>query len=227
MAETQGIELKLENGNVIKAENAEEALKVAAKMIEDNSKYARETKAALDTVQSQFQTVQIQLDEMRRPKETNGNGFNKDEYYRLLSNDPLAAQTYMDRIRFGVDDPVGFISSLSEKITKFEGQSLGAGFAAAHPEFPNDDDSAKTMTQRVQQLVSSGHPADFNTMELAWHQLVTEEKLKPIQTQDEREEAPPSLRGAGGVIGDEELTKAEQMDTKQLEAFLRSKGVLK
>lgn len=229
MPETTGIELKLENGNVIKADNAEEALKIAAKMIEDNSKAYRETKASLDTLQGEFGTVRTQLDEMRKPKDNGGGGFDKDKYYQLLSNDPLSAQNYLDGARFGVspDSVPQYFTGMYEKITKFEGQTLGAGFAAAHPDFPNDEESAQVMTERVKQLVASGHPADYNTMDMAWSQLVRDGKIKPIEKQDDQDDAPPSLRGSGGVIGDEEMSKFEQMDTKQMEAFLRSKGVLK
>ncbi len=229
MPETQGIELKLENGNVIKAENAEEALKVAAKMIEDNSKAYRETKASLDTLQNQYQTVQQQIESLK-PKPEPVNGFDKDKYYQLLHDDPIRAQNYLDSQRFGVQNPdevPGFFTEMHQKISALDGQTLAAGFVNSHPEFPNDNETAKTLTARVVELRNQGHPTDLSTMEMAYRALVDEGKIKPVEMkEEEKEELPPSLGGSGSVISASEMAKVEAMSDKELQAYLKSKGML-
>ena len=225
---TPGIELKLENGNVIKAENAEEALKVAAKMIEDNSKAYRETKASLDTMQNQFQSLQQQVEQQRRPP-ADDSKFNKDEYYKRLNDDPLDAQNYLDAFRFGISTPEDVprrFTEMYEKISVLDGQTLAASFTNSHPEFPSDAESAKALTDRIKVLQIQGHPTDMHTMDIAWSQLVGEGKVKPLEAQPENEELPPSPGGTGAVISQSELQKVEQMDTKSLEAYLKSKGML-
>jgi hypothetical protein len=56
---------------------------------------------------------------------------------------------------------------------------------------------------------------------------VTEDKLKPMELEETHEEPPPpSPGGAGGVIPDAELQKVEKMTDAELQAYLRSKGML-
>jgi len=224
--QSQEIELKLANGNVIKAPNAEEALKIAAKMIEDNSAAYRETKASLDGMQSQYQTMQQQIEALR-PKETS-TGFDKDKYYQLLHDDPLKAADYQDSYRFGVDNPREYLANLSQKVEILDSQTLAAGFVNQHPEFPQDADSAKAITDRMVALKNQGFPVVQSTMDLAWMQLQNEGKLKPLDLENQQqEELNPSLGGTGsGAIAASEVQKAEQMSTKELEAYLKSKGML-
>ena len=229
MAEqAKGIELKLENGNVIKAENADEALKVAAKMIEDNSKAYRETKASLDQMQAQMGTLQAQI-EAAKPREVPANGFDKERYYKLLSDDPVTANDYWFEHRFGrkPEDVAQDFQQLDQRITAFEGQSLAAGFVNQHPEFPQDADSAITFTERMSILTREGHPANLNTMELAWAQLTKEGRIKPLEEEkDDREQLPPSLGGTNSSMSPSELQKVETMSDKELAALLKSKGML-
>jgi hypothetical protein len=227
---TTGIELKLENGNIIKAENSDEALKIAAKMIEDNSKAYRETKSKLDDMATQMATLQQRVD--TPPPAANTNGFSKDRYYQLLNEDPLNAQNYVDAYRFGINDPQqvpGFFTNMYQSVTNLEQQALASVFLMRHPEFPQDDEPSKQFTQRFSQLVNGGHPPTVDTMELTWKQLTESGAVKPLEIQEEEQEfLPPSMGGGGGAaISDSEAARADQMSDKDLEALLRSKGLLK
>jgi len=168
--EKAGIEIKLDNGMVIKGDNAEEALKNAAKIIEDNSKAYRDTKASLDELQGRFDTFQQQQVQVRREEATNGNGFNKDRYYQLLHDDPLLAANYLDAARFQLDRPEDVpaaFQGMQNKISQFDAQILAAGFANSHPDFPDDATTARELTGRVKQLQSEGYPTTVNTMHMA------------------------------------------------------------
>ena len=221
-----GIELKLDNGMVIKGENAEEALKSAAKIIEDNVKYSRETKAQLEQLQQQFNTVQQQV-QAQKPKPESSNGFAKDKYYQLLNEDPLEAQNYLDAYRFGISDPDQVpqrFNQMYEKISQLDGANLAASFANAHPEFPSDTESANKLTERVRILNGMGHPADVHTLDLAWQQLLTEGTVKALEKEQEPEELPPSLGGGGYTMA--EAQKAENMSDRELMALLKAKDML-
>jgi hypothetical protein len=222
-----GIELKLENGMVIKGDNAEEALKSAAKIIEDNVKSYRETKAELDRLSAQFQEFQSRPP--APPPKTEASNF-KERYYQLLNEDPIEAQNYLDSVRFGIQKPSDVparFNEMYERISVLDGQTLAASFVNAHPEFPSDNEAAQVLTGRVRDLQRQGHPTDLHTMEMAWNQVVNEGKARPLEQRVEQsEELPPSPGGTGSAMSDAELRKAENLSDKELMALLKSKGML-
>ena len=229
--EKAGIEIKLDNGMVIKGDNAEEVLKNAAKIIEDNSKAYRDTKASLDELQGRFDTFQQQQVQVRREEATNGNGFNKDRYYQLLHDDPLLAANYLDAARFQLDRPEDVpaaFQGMQNKISQFDAQILAAGFANSHPDFPDDATTARELTGRVKQLQSEGYPTTVNTMHMAWEQLKGEGRVKPlVQEEQVQEELPPSLGGSGSSMSPAEMAKADNMSDAELFKYLQSKGMFK
>ena len=99
-----GIELKLADGSVIKAENVEEALKIAAKMKEDTSAALKEEKQQREQLQARLDAIEAQAREAAKPKPIEGQ-FNNDRYFKLLNEDPVAAANYIDSHRFGIADP--------------------------------------------------------------------------------------------------------------------------
>jgi hypothetical protein len=222
-----GIELKLENGMVIKGENAEEALKSAAKIIEDNVKSYRETKAQLDQLNSQFQEFQSRAAQPPPPPIQPG-GFDKDRYYKLLNEDPVTANDYWFEHRTGrkIEEVMGDFQGIQAKVDEFRGSMLAATFTNTHPDFPSDTESAQKLTSRIKELQQMGHPTDVHSMDLAYTQLINEGKLKPMVQEEIQEELPPSLGGAGSVMSDAEMRKAEQLSDKELAALLKSKGML-
>jgi hypothetical protein len=221
---TNPIELKLENGMVIKGDNAEEALKSAAKIIEDNVRSYRETKAQLDTLQNQFQTFQQQQQKPPEPP----NGWSNEKYYQLLNQDAALAQDYWFEHRTGqkIGDVMDTFANIQAKVDEFRGSMLAANFANAHPDFPGDTETANTLTGRIRQLTGQGHPTDQHTMDMAWTQLLAEGKVKPLEAEQQQEELPPTPGGSGGYMSDAELRKAEQLPDKELYALLKSKGMV-
>lgn len=227
------IELTLKNGEVVKAANAEEALKTLAKMYEDTKDWAKgkidQTQADLEA--NKAETARLaQLVEQSRPR-TN-DGFDKDQYYRLLNEDPMKAQNYVDAYRFGIPDPdqvPKYFQNMNEKITQFDGMTLAGQFLQQHEEFPQGDaEAAKALRNEMEGLTNQGHPFSMETMEMAYRRSVTAGKIKPLEAAAQQDdELPPSLGGSGSVVSDTEVAKAEQMNDADLEKFLREKGVLK
>lgn len=229
MPDSTGIELKLENGMVIKGDNAEEALKNAAKIIEDNVKSYRETKAQLDQLSTQFNEFQQRQAQPPPKPQQSTDGFNNDKYFQLLNQDPVAANDYWFEHRFGQkpEQVAADFRGVQEKISVLDGQSLAAAFTNMHPDFPSDNESAQALTGRIKELQRMGHPTDLHTMDLAWNQLVNEGKLKPMeQTPEPQESLPPSMMGVGGMTSGVDMNKIDQMSDKDLYALLKSKGML-
>lgn len=231
VAEQKPVELTLGDGTVVKGANMDEAFKNLAKMKEDTAAALKAAREEADRFRQESEQYGSELQRYKNPPPKDGE-FNKNEYYRLLNEDPLEAQNYLDRQRFGTEDPVGAFNQMQEKVQAMYQQSLTAQFWAAHPEFPGGKDAARQMTQRVQEMTNNGHPLSGETMEMAYNQLVREEVIKPVERKAEPEERPnPSLSSGAGAITEEqmasEIRKIEQMSTDQMEAYLRSKGVLK
>lgn len=228
---TPAIELKLEDGTIIKAASTEEALKTAVKMYEDTKKWAKDeigkTNHSLEEQRAELQRIAAQ---QAKPA-SNGNGFNNESYYRMLNEDPIKAQNYLDSYRFGIKDPEdvpGYFQSMDRKITAFDQQMLAAQFVQQHEEFPQTADASKALTERVKELRDGGYPVTVDTMNLAWSQLTSEGKVKPIEKRaQEQEELPPSPGGGGQIIADSEIAKAEQLPDAELEKLLRAKGILR
>jgi hypothetical protein len=232
VAETQtGVELKLANGNVIKAATYEEALKVAVKMTEDTQ---AALKAERDTWKAEKEAMDTRLNEIAaqipKPKVESTNGFDSQRYWTLLNSDPIAAQNYLDSHRFGIDNPdavPGYFTHMNETISNVDQKMLAAEFIYMHEEFPaGDKKAAAIVTKQVQELVNAGHPANIDTMNLAWEKIVQSGDVKPLEVKtEEMEEANPSLGGSGGaeIIPDD---KFAAMSTREMEAYLKSQGRL-
>jgi hypothetical protein len=227
---TQGIELSLKDGTVIKASSVEEALKTAVKMYEDTKEWA---KGQIDDTRTQLEQVraeQQRLTEASRPKPQPGE-FNKDAYYKLLNEDPVNAQNYLDAYRFGLqrpDEVPQHFQRMEQRINSFEQQALAAAFLQQHDDFPQTADAAQTLTGRLEALYNQGYPATVDTLNMAWGQLTNEGRIKPIETRPEpEEELPVSPGGGSSDISTAEMNKFESMSTDQMEKYLREKGVLR
>lgn len=223
------IELTLKDGSVIKASSWEEAVKTAAKMKEDTAEALKQERAEREALRQQLEAMQSQIAQAQQPKAEPGS-FDKSKYFELLNNDPLMAQNYVDAYRFGLGDPSqvpAYFSNMANSISVVEGQMLAGQFLQRHDDFPQDPESARAVREQFQTLQRQGYPQTVETMDMAYQQLVTAGRIKPIEQPDEQPDMPnPSLSGSGSVINDTELAKAESMSNEELEKLLRSKGLL-
>jgi hypothetical protein len=230
-----GFEYKLADGSVVKAENVEEAFKNVAKMKEDTSAALREERAKREEMEARINTMQAEINQRPRPVERDENGFNKDHYFRLVGEDPISAQNYLDAARFGIGDPnqvPGYFQGTFQKVSNLEQSTLAATFVNSHPDFPGGNDNAQQLTKEVMRLQQAGHPVNMDTMDLAWRNCVENETIKPIEPPQEQEEPNPSLSGGGAGTLDAETTRVEadvmsgKMSMADFEKYLRSKGAL-
>lgn len=227
------IELTLGDGSVVKGANLQEAFDNLKTMKENTAAELRRQKDQGQTLQTQYETLQQEVERLKNPvKVDDGKSFNKDQYYRMLNDDPIAAQDYIDRYRWDMDPQQvrQQFQNMQQQVSELTQSQVAATFLAQHAEdFPPDVEAAKAMTQRVQELSMRGIPFNVDTMNYAYNQLVQEQKIKPVERQQQEEVAPnPTLNGAGRVSAEEsELRKAESMSDADLEKLLRSKGVLK
>ncbi len=253
MAETmeqKPVEITLGDGSKIVGKDMEEAIQNAVKRIEDRTKDLKtqqETVAKLtkdlDGYKQTEEERKAEADRLKaleqQKKDKKEGGLDKTEYYRLLNEDPIAAQNYLDSVRLGVSDPnqvPGIFTGMSQKINMIDQERVASTFWRNHPEFPQEMSAAKALDKRVGQLIQEGHPFSVRTFNMAYDELVGEESIKPMEIEDDKkkeddkkrkeEDRPnPSLTGAGGGGSDDaELRKFENMSMNDLEKIGREKG---
>jgi hypothetical protein len=230
---TPQFEYKFADGNVVKAENVEEAFKTVAKMKEDTSAALKAEREQREQLQAQM-TV-LQQDMARRNATVVQEGaFDKDRYYRLVGEDPLQAQNYIDAHRFGIGDPnmvPQYFQNIQSTVSNLEQQTLAASFINVHPDFPANNDNAQILTKEVVRLREAGHPVNMDTLDLAWRNCQNNDQIKPIEVADEPEEPNPSLGGGGSAAVEAETSRVEaevmsgKMSMDDFAKYLRSKGM--
>jgi len=227
-----GIELKLADGSVIKAENVEEALKIAAKMKEDTSAALKEEKQQREQLQARLDAIEAQAREAAKPKPIEGQ-FNNDRYFKLLNEDPVAAANYIDSHRFGIADPAevpATFQQMQRDVSVTRQEAMAAQFLQQHArDFPNTPEASKALRQQFEGLLSQGYPATVDSLNLAYSQVISDGRIKPLddKPEPERIEANPNLSGGGASgIDANEMQRVESMSDKELEAYMREKGIL-
>lgn len=226
-------EFKLADGSVVKAENIEEAFKTVAKMKEDTAAALKSERAERETLAGQVASLQAQVTQRNTPP-PDANAFNRDTYYKLVGDDPIMAQNYLDAYRYGIADPAQvpqYFQDTFATVNNLQQQTLAATFVNMHPEFPPSNETAEILTKEVIKLRQEGHPVNMNTMEIAYQNCVASEKIKPLEPEEEKEDPNPSPGGGGAGVLDAETTRIEadvasgKMSMADFEKFLASKGM--
>lgn len=226
-----GIELKLETGEVIKAPNAEEALKIAVKMAEDTKAAYHKQKETNEQLAAQQAALAAQVADLRKPPQSNS-GFDKQKYFQLLNDDPVMAQNYVDAHRFGISDPAGvpqYFQQMAQDISTTRQEALAAAFLNQHSQdFPATADAAKILRSQFESLIASGYPATLDTLNMAYSQAVDAGSITPLeQKETQRDEPNPALSGEGNRgVTEGEMAKVEKMSDAELAAYLKSKGMI-
>jgi hypothetical protein len=232
---TPGFEFKFADGNVVKAENVEEAFKTVAKMKEDTTAALKAERTHREEIEAQVNALRAEVAQRNQPPPPAEGQFNRDHYFRLVGEDPVAAANYLDAARYGIADPQqvpGYFQDTFQKVTRLEYSTLAADFTNAHPEFPGGLDNSQTLTKEVIRLHQAGHPVSMETMDLAWRNCVDNDQIKPLEPPQEPEEPNPSLGGSGAGTVDAEASRIEadlnsgKMSMTEFEKYLRSKGAL-
>jgi hypothetical protein len=233
---TTPFEFKLADGSVVKAENIEEAFKTVAKMKEDTSAALRTEREQREGLQQQMEALRAEVAQRTAPPRVSNGGFDRDHYYKLVGDDPMMAQNYLDAHRFGIQDPTQvpqYFQGLQSTVSNLEQQTLAATFINTHPDFPANNDNAKILTQEVIRLREAGHPIGMDTLDLAWRNCQSAETIKPVEPPDERDEPNPSMGGGGSSSMDAEASRIEadvisgKMSMGDFEKYLQSKGMLR
>lgn len=232
---TTGFEFKLADGSVVKAENIEEAFKTIVKMKEDTAAALKGEREQREQLAAQVSGLRTELQQKTAPP-ADTSGFQRDTYYKLVGEDPIMAQNYLDAFRFGVPDPAQvpqYFQEMSQTVTNLQQQTLAATFINVHPDFPAGDVvAADTLTKEVIRLRTEGHPVNMGTMDLAWRNCIAAESIKPVEEKEEQEDTNPSLGGDGSAGADAEAQRIEadvasgKMSMVDFEKYLRSKGML-
>lgn len=226
-------EMTLGDGTVVKGANMEEALKSLAKMKEDTAAAYKSEKQQREQLAAQVEELRTEVQKAKQPPVKVEDGkFSKERYYELLNQDPDAANSYWFESKFGTKPEalVQDYQATTQRVNNLVQQSVTASFIAQHAEdFPQTPEAAKAMRQKVEDLTGRGWDFSVDTLNYAYQNLVESKAITPLEKKkdDEEEVRPnPSLSGSSGQLSDTELARAEKMSDKELEALLRSKGML-
>jgi len=225
------IELTLKTGEVIKAPSYEEALKIAVGMAENTKDVYKEEKAKREALEARVAS----MEQAARPKPVAQEGqFDNDKYYRLLNESPVSAANYVDSFRFGIPDPnevPRVFQTIQRDVSVTRQESMAAQFMQQHSkDFPANPESASALRKQTESLMAQGHPMSVDLLNLAYMQAVESGQIKPLEEKSAqtREEPNPSLSGGGaaGIVDVAEEQKVASMSDKELEGYLRQKGML-
>lgn len=232
MADEMFVELGDGSKIVVKDGNYEEAFKEAVKMADNKAQYISGLNTKINTLETDRNQLVQKVNELSAPppKKVESGAFDPAEYYKLLNVDPDAANSYWFEKKFGQrpEDVSQNFQQVAQKVGDFEQRLVAADFVQQHPDFPQEAAAATLLRQRTQELLQEGHPFNTRTLAMAYDDLVSTEKIKPVkvETQKTEEEKPnPSLHGTSQQAESDELAKFERMTTAEQEAYLRAKGM--
>jgi hypothetical protein len=209
----EGYEFKTATGQVYKGKTKDE---VIAQMIKAQENATIHIKQQHDRLKD-FEARAIQAP-VAAP--VNG-GFQKAEYFKLLEEDPLKAQDYLDSYR-------PMVSRVLSTVDKMEYGFQAQEFLRAVPDYEDLPENADRIRTR---LAAEQKPLTADNMRLAYYSLLGEGVIKKnaqAAEQNPGPRVPPVLGGAGAgptdEIGNIESETAN-MDDKQFAEYLRKKGV--
>lgn len=110
-----------------------------------------------------------------------------DEFAKRLKENPAEAFNYVDKFRYGVDNPAQILREIWQK-QQVQEQTLAAyQFRDDHPEFVRTPENAQTLMQLVQQ---NGLPFTYDGLELAYSVGKERGLLKTQDQQNQRSTTP-------------------------------------
>lgn len=218
--EPEEYEIRLDTGEVFKGKDKDEVLQKLAKAKADAT-------AAIRDRERQIR----ELKELKsQPKAEVGSEFNKDEYYNLFAQDPMAAFDYAMSYKLGVPpEDVGPALRYAYTTTQVvNAQMENAAFRMKYPDAPLGDEFANIMVERMNEL---GRDWTAQNLGATYLELVHEGKIKPEKKSKESDNTPPAVIPSLGSTSsrsaeDDEMSKVEGMSTAELEKYLRAKGML-
>lgn len=151
-------------------------------------------------------------------------GFDRDTYFALLGEDPVAAANYIDQVRYNHANPVGAISEAVNSALAQRESAVANEFLQSQSDFPaGNTEAAEAMRQKVSDLVSQGMPFNRDTMDFAYFSLLKSGQIEPESQRSERatNQEPTEADIAA------EIAKAEQMSDKDLKALLDKNGMFR
>jgi hypothetical protein len=213
------IEYKATDGTIYEAETQEELFKKVTAALEN-------TKAAVKDRERQVHELKqpkTVVEESKEPKT-----FDRDHYFTLMESDPVKAAKYMDKHRFGVDNPEELFQSMTVEQKKQQLVDETARFYNT----PAGKAFAKVETPELGQLLVShvreqDLPITANNLRAAYYELWESEKIPaPVDTtvSEKKRVMPPTVHGTRND-NTEDAPDFSRMSRTELAAYLRKQGL--
>jgi hypothetical protein len=207
------IEVKLATGQVYKGKDYAEVV--------DKLKAAQEhASIAIRDREAQLKQLREQLSTMPQPtSQPASDKFDKAHYYKLLEDNPIEAQDYIDGYRPNAKQAY-------ETVTRVNRMMEVNQFLQMAKDYPNTDENAQLLEAKVSAM---GRPMTSDNMFIAYHTLRNEGAIKPIETEQASYKPPtppPPLGGTGAQSTPDLIAQVDRMTDAELESLLRKKGLL-
>lgn len=227
-AEQKEIEIKLDTGEVFKGKSPDEVLEVLSKAKAEATKTIRDREAQVKERDGRIRDLEDKLVALSTPMggKKEDESFQKETYYQLLAEDPLAAHNYALAATMGVapHDVPTVLRWTRATTEEMAAHLANFQFRSQHPDAPEGGDFADVMYERMRK-----EDRDWNAKNLhvSYLELVDEGKVKPVAKKPAEStgpEPPPPDLGAPSVS-----TSGEPdywgMSWDQLEKIARDKGM--
>lgn len=222
----QEVVITLSTGQVYKGATQDEVLAKIVAAQESASKLIKDQEDALNETQAELQR-------WRPQPQREDHGFDNAEYFKLLADDPLAAQAYALSELLGVapQDVQRELQYIRGEVYETGDLKQTAAFHARHPEAPAGEEFAELIIQRFEEKgydLRKHWTAD--NIETVYFQLLHEGKIKPTVAQDGQQDTftqrgLPSLGTNGGTgAPQDQLAAFSMMTLEQQEDWLRKQG---
>lgn len=117
------------------------------------------------------------------------------EYVRLMGTNPIHAQNFIDKRRFGTDDPMGLVRQLAEDNQRINRTLTAVQFKEAHPNLQMNPQVANMLEQRRLQL---GVPFTYEGLEATYWSLVGVGALPAPPLPNQPQPPPPQYQQQSG-----------------------------
>ena len=111
--------------------------------------------STVDSYQGEISRLQTLVDEQAAAPvgepAANEDVFNKDEYIRRMDEDPLDAANYLDKYRYGTDNPVELVKNAAEQSGQNQRLLDVNQFKSSHPEFQASPQGAQILQGIMQE----------------------------------------------------------------------------
>ena len=209
------IEVKLTTGQVYRGKTQDEVMQQLVRAQEEASRTISDLRRQPEP----------------EPQPAPAGEFDVNQYYKLLAENPVAAQNYMLGYQLGIDpnEVVPTLRYVYDVSQRANASMQIAEFHARHPEYPGGTDSAELIFREMEGRGKRPLEATVEDLEHAYYTLRDAKKIVPLETPvagQQPQTYAPTLGGNSGGQGADIVKDFSNLSSAQMEAYFKKAGVM-